>query len=279
MTKSPSGTRVGTAHIDRITCASPPLGRTLYVEPGVSTPGGGRQTPHQKGSGRPRCHRGVLQSDGHPGPPQIRTCGTTASGSSGHGFAARGRRLRRAPCGEGSPRVASFASFAICSSFVEMVVKPDVFVIFPSNSCVSRCRPLLRGVPWVGSPTSLLLLRHSDSPSPPLRFAFALLGSSTSRWRRQGLPGSWGILPCMPCSPTPVGPQRRASRASPCWSLQCCLPLFRRRRLPRLRLISGLYHTAYMIAVYASRPRLPVYFFTAPQDSLPAGGPPWPSRT
>jgi hypothetical protein len=38
---------------------------------------------------------------------------------------------------------------------------------------------LLRGVPWVGSPTSSLVLRHSDSPAPPLRSALALLGGST----------------------------------------------------------------------------------------------------
>ena len=39
--------------------------------------------------------------------------------------------------------------------------------------------------------------------------------------------------------------------------------------------VSGLYHAACMLAVYASRPGLPS---VAAQDSLPAGGPPWPGR-
>jgi len=38
-----------------------------------------------------------------------------------------------------------------------------------------------------------------------------------------------------------------------------------------IRRISGLSHTACTLAVYASQPRLPVCFFTATQDSLPAG--------
>src|SRR5689334_5491775 len=39
-------------------------------------------------------------------------------------------------------------------------------VIFPSNGSMTRCRPLLRRVPRVGSPASSLLLRHSDFPTP-----------------------------------------------------------------------------------------------------------------
>ena len=58
---------------------------------------------------------------------------------------------------------------------------------------------------------------------------------------------------CMPCShQTPVGPERQASRRS-----RYCLPLLTRRRLPQNKQISGLNHTAYIFAVYASRRRLP----------------------
>jgi hypothetical protein len=48
-----------------------------------------------------------------------------------------------------------------------------------------RCRPLLRGVPRVGSPTSLLLLRHSDFPTfPPRSLAFA---RQFATWRNVGI--------------------------------------------------------------------------------------------
>ena len=54
-------------------------------------------------------------------------------------------------------------------------------------------------------------------------------------------------------SSTPVGP-----RCLACTALRCCLPLFRRRRLPLRYILSGLNHAAYPLAVYASQPRLPV---------------------
>jgi hypothetical protein len=44
-------------------------------------------------------------------------------------------------------------------------------------------------------------------------------------------------------------------------------------------LLSGLNHAACTLAVYASRPRSPVCCLTAAQDSLPAGGLPWPDGT
>jgi hypothetical protein len=52
----------------------------------------------------------------------------------------------------------------------------------------------------------------------------------------------------VPCSSTPVGPQRSATAA-----LRYCLPPNGRRRLPRQILISGLNHTARTLAVYASQ--------------------------
>ena len=63
------------------------------------------------------------------------------------------------------------ASSAIRSSFVEMLVEPDVSVIVPSFGSSFRCRPLLRRLPWVGSPTSQLVSRHSDFPFPRLAHA------------------------------------------------------------------------------------------------------------
>ena len=83
-----------------------------------------------------------------------------------------------------------------------------------------------------------------------------------ARRRLPDLPGSWGVLVRMPYSPTPVERRR--------------LGLRRRRRVAFRQTegvglhdatITGLNHTAYALAVYASQLRSP-----APtQDSLPAG--------
>jgi hypothetical protein len=63
----------------------------------------------------------------------------------------------------------------------------------------------------------------------------------------------------MPCSPTPVGPQRQAIAAP-----RCCLPPFVTTSAPTTSTLTGLNHTACPLAVYASSPPLP----TATQDSL-----------
>lgn len=126
----------------------------------------------------------------------------------------------------------SLAAFAIRRSFVEMVGEPRVSPIVPSYGPPSRCRPLLGRVPRVGSPTSLLVLRHSDS-SPPIPPRFVVLrsavppvcsvfvspmGTSTTpiglgfvrvarpalRGKRRGLPGSWMALVHVRRSQTPV---------------------------------------------------------------------------
>ena len=139
-----------------------------------------------------------------------------------------------------------------------MVIELGVFVIFPSNGSVIRCRPLLGGVPRVGSPASSLLLRHSDFPAPPLR-SLALC-SAVPRFR-----GGVGIsqVPGEPSHACPAlrprrDPLHQAIRAMPLSG--CGDVAFRHpegvgsRDLP----ISGLNHTACMLTVYASRPRLPV---------------------
>ena len=98
-----------------------------------------------------------------------------------------------------------------------------------------------------------LLDTLGSASSPSLGCTARLL----RRWR--GLPGSWGTLPCMPCScPTPAGPLRQAIRALPYSSARrWCLPPFHTASAPTIA-ISGLHHTACTLAVYASRSRFPV---------------------
>jgi len=72
-------------------------------------------------------------------------------------------------------------------------------------------------------------------PGAPAPLACALLGSSTARWRRRDLPGSWRTLAYMPWSLTPVGgnvgPCGRLTVSAP--TQPCCLPLCTKRRPPR----------------------------------------------
>jgi hypothetical protein len=69
-----------------------------------------------------------------------------------------------------------------------------------------------------------------------------------------------------PCSPTPVGPDPR--ERTPCQRIRHGPRIRRRRRLTTSR-ISGLNHTAFGLAVYASQWKLPA----TTQDSLPVAGP------
>lgn len=164
-----------------------------------------------------------------------------------------------------------------------MVVELGVSIFFPSHDSVFRCRPLLRGIPWVGSPTSSLLLRHSDFPTPPL-CSLALRSAVSSR-----CDDDVGI------SQVPGQPLCTRPALRPRWSLRTLafglsIPVFFSRRFDvafrsydgvglHNMIISGLYHAAHTPAVYASQPRLPVCFFTATQDSLPDGGPAFPVGT
>jgi len=168
---------------------------------------------------------------------------------------------------------ARLASSAIRSSFVLTLCGVDVPCIFPSNDPMSRCHPLLRGVPWVGSPTSSLLLRHSDFPCPRSLSSSPCLPGSTSPWRSRDLPGSWGTLPCAPRSfPTPAGPLCADHRAE-------ALPSayrFRRRIFPNRRLLQLLHFEAQSRGIHARCLRFAVtvarLMLTTTQDSLPGGG-------
>jgi len=110
--------------------------------------------------------RGALQSRRvgpgrcDPGPPQTRTCGITASGSSRRGF----------------------ASATIRGTCVKIATGISVPAIFPSRGSTSRRLPFLRRVPRIGSPPSQVILRRYDSltPVPPHFVAFA--------WRYRDLP-------------------------------------------------------------------------------------------
>jgi hypothetical protein len=98
----------------------------------------------------------------------------------------------------------------------------DVSVIFPSNGSVTWRRPLLGGVPWVGSPASLLVLQRSDFPMPPLR-SLALRSAVPRQLRRGGV----GIsqVPGEPLRACPALRPRRGRCARPFG--RC--PTFRRR--------------------------------------------------
>ena len=69
-----------------------------------------------------------------------------------------------------------------------------------------------------------------------------------------------------PCSRTPVGPDPQ--ERTPCQRIRHGPRIRRQRRLATSR-ISGLYHTAFGLAVYASQWKLPA----TTQDSLPVAGP------
>ena len=151
--------------------------------------------------------------------------------------------------------------------------------------------PFPNRVPWGGFPCFLGTMGRSDSLRPSPRASFpspsdtvqhllvrSPIGADASRGgspggltrfphsalrrrRLQGLPGSWGTLTCMPCSQTP------ADQSSWC-CLKNCDGAFRFiDSVGSANLtISGLYHTAYRLPVYASRLGLPL----AAQHSVPA---------
>src|SRR5262249_24245303 len=76
----------------------------------------------------------------------------------------------------------------------EMVGESVVSPIVPSLGSDSRRRPLLRGVPWVGSPTSSLMYCGAPTSRRPARPRLAQALVPDSRRRRRDLPGSWAIL-------------------------------------------------------------------------------------
>jgi hypothetical protein len=122
---------------------------------------------------------------------------------------------------------------------------------------VIRCRPLLGGVPWVGSPASSLVLRHSDFLSPVASHYLLsrLVTAEIHRPETKGPPRFLG-------NPSRTCPGLRPRRdhepghsGAPDFSAQrYCLPRLQARRLPQLLHISRLNPTACVLAVYDSEP-------------------------
>jgi hypothetical protein len=220
-----------------------------------------------------RCKRSTPPS-APPGLPRIRTCGTTASGSSAHGFATSRRPRRLAPS-------LALNQPAIRRSRVDTVVGLGVPAVFPSCGSMLR-RPLpSTGSGQVRSPASSVTTRRSDSLTilPPGFVSFAVAvppppvvpsqGGRAPILHRPGLltgfphrtfdvessgPPRFLGDPSVhvPRSSTPAKPGNQALAAP-----RCCLPLFRWRRLSRHCSLSGLNHAARALAVYASRPGSP----------------------
>ena len=135
----------------------------------------------------------------------------------------------------------SFASFAIRCNFVETVNEPNVSAIFPPNSSVSRCRSLLRRVPWDGSPASQPPIAALRLLASPLRSAFvaplggAGLPESTSPPRFLGNP----YIPALLNDPGgTLHPEPRPGWPA-FWTERCSLPRNETRR-PHDDVLSGL---------------------------------------
>ena len=154
----------------------------------------------------------------------------------------------------------------------------DVSFIFPFSGSVHRCRPFLRRVPRTGSPTSQVVLRHSDSPPlvlASLRFLVRRYpGPDRSRppKKQRGLPGSWGSLlrTCPGLGPRwdlRAGPLRPFALQHVDVAFRCCNGVGSHDD------ISGLYLTAYTLRCLRFVARVDLW---TTQDSLPAGGQPWP---
>lgn len=100
-----------------------------------------------------------------------------------------------------------------------------------------RRRPLLRGVPWVGSPASSLLLRRSDFPAPPLRSL--ALRSAVPRPR-----GDVGISQ-VPGEPSRACPALRPRRSHDARPFGRCPTRWRRDVAFRCSYYVGLRHISY----------------------------------
>jgi hypothetical protein len=96
-------------------------------------------------------------------------------------------------------------------------------------------------------------------------------------WRRQDLPGSWAALVHVPRAVTPIGLWNRPPDLSPSSVLTFLLRAFAFHHTkgvgPTMFTLTRLISAAHALAVYASR----AASRQLTQDSLPAGGTPWPA--
>lgn len=145
----------------------------------------------------------------------------------------------------------------------------------PRSGPRTRCRPLLSRVPRVGSPTSQLLLRHSDFPPPRLAHLRSLSGSVLRR-RGRDLPSSSATLATHAPDFDPGGADEADLRGGP--PLRFASPM-----LPSTP-SSASASTTSPFRDSIPRPACSLStlrghgcpsLLTTTQDSLPAGGPPW----
>jgi len=129
--------------------------------------------------------------------------------------------------------------------------------IFPSYGSLLRCRPLLCRVPRTGSPTSSLLLRHSDFCAPPGRSA----PRSASRFRFSSAARRsprFLVNPCMRAPFFDPGEEHAGQRPrafGPALNLLSVAFRVPPARRPPLGIrVSGLNSAAHIPAVYASQP-------------------------
>jgi hypothetical protein len=175
-----------------------------------------------------------------------------------------------------------FASVAIRSSFVEMVMELDVSVIVPSIGSASR--KLLPSTGSLGSVPPLHRYYELLGRPPPFaycradyarcRASFPSLGATT----RDGGGGGFSQVPGEPSRSRRV--LRPRQEREPGHSGRALLigstllpSVASTTSAPVNSCLTGLIRTARSFAVYASSPGSSS---VATQDSLPAGGPPWP---
>ena len=117
---------------------------------------------------------------------------------------------------------------------------------------------------------SVFVSPASPTPAWGLEFSgLATPGQLLSRWRRPGLPSSWGTLVSL--CPVLRPRQVRTHQAIQCGSTA---PALSTAKAPRDQYLSGLNHTALGLAVYASQPPLPEHHARLASGRWP-GSPGW----
>ena len=193
--------------------------------------------------------RAISRRCGRVGPPQIRTCGTTASGSSRCYWARYGPKTASAPptptkvdpSERHYPPRSRLAVDPSASLGGVPATVPALWLVLPSSGSLR-----LRFSAFIGTTT------RSDSSSPvPVASCsrrvtstapscsagsvgaptlpdsvFATSADGSLSRRRRGLPSSWGVL-SYTC---PALRPRRADESRPSGTHRCCLPLHRQRR-------------------------------------------------
>ncbi len=210
----------------------------------------------------------------HPGPPQIRTCATSASGSSPHGFAADGIPSNQDAVAH--PSLEGLTSFAIRCCFVDTRSSAGALGMLPFNGSMRWHRLPSTGSPTGGIPPLQQYYSMLRLPAAlrclrlavPALCLFSIRATPSTRVAGLGLKGSGGPVRIMETGDDRIshvpGEPRRAhallcdpggiERARPITAARCCLPYrVRTTSAPTNSPLSRLNHTAYALAVYASQ--------------------------